>query len=104
MEKNLHQRSKKFGSIDSSCQFHQHCTYEFFVRTSFRQLIQVTFLALSELSYEHFAHLTLMKLTPVQYLNVFEHVVRHISPRLLKLGLVKRNFRHKMIQFFIPKF
>jgi len=54
-------------------QFHQHFTYEFYVRTSFRQLFSIYVLALGRNLYKKFVHKTLMKLTPeVNFTNMFK--------------------------------
>jgi len=65
-----------------SCQFHQHFTYEFFVRTSFFY-VQLEKAAEMRHLYEKFVRLTLMKLTKGVFLkHTVEH--EHELPRVRK--------------------
>jgi len=80
------------------CQFHQCLTYEFFVRTSIRQLFSRYVFALAKNSYEKHTCIMLMKLTAVCFVclnfiidsvwNKFRtwlRVVDHISWQVAQL-------------------
>ena len=67
---------------DTCCQFHQRYTYKFFVRTSFSL---VTFWLCQKNSYEKFACLMLMRLTPgFNFINVLRTTFMLVDPESVK--------------------
>jgi len=64
-------RLEFLGTSSIRCQFHQHFTCSFFVRTSFRQIFYSYIWLGTKISYKKRARLTLMKLTPgVNFINI----------------------------------
>jgi len=85
LQKTLTKWKKPTDGKTFRCQFHQHYTHEYFVRTSFSSYV----LALNKLSYEKRARITLMKLTTgVNFINIFCAPFSYKSVFLHSLSLV----------------
>jgi len=78
----------------SRCQFHQHSTSTYFVRTSFRQLFFSYMYVEKRRWYEQFVRLTLMKLTlGVNFTKILRvpFSTKAFSATLMCLQLTKRK-------------